>query len=270
MCRRWLCTALSRVRTRPAPRAFQLDTQNDPGWVNGPNDVRICGNDAGGNQSAVHPPDGGGRQFLRRFRRIQPSRARLRGRRRRSFAAQASADIRRSAGDPRSSLTTSAATRSPEQPFASTRRPSSPTPPRACDHCHHAGERPIRHEAGPRTIAHRRARLPLQHANARSATCRTRLDRRAHACRFREKIVTNGHPVHFNGSVPGPNAEGRAVALQARVGRKWRTFKQLRTDQDGQIPRPISVHPDRRPRPLRIPCAGQEPKRLSVRAWGFA
>ena len=34
---------------------------------------------------------------------------------------------------------------------------------------------------------------------------------------------------------PGPNAEGRAVALQARVGRKWRTFKQLRTDSDGQF-----------------------------------
>jgi hypothetical protein len=34
--------------------------------------------------------------------------------------------------------------------------------------------------------------------------------------------------------VPGPNADGRAVAMQARVGRKWRTFKQLRTDSDGR------------------------------------
>ncbi len=48
-----------------------------------------------------------------------------------------------------------------------------------------------------------------------------------------EKSVSNGNPVHFKGWLPGPNSEGRAVVLQARVGRKWRTFKQLRTDQDG-------------------------------------
>ncbi len=38
---------------------------------------------------------------------------------------------------------------------------------------------------------------------------------------------------HFKGELPGPNAAGRAVALQARAGRKWRTFKQLRTDESG-------------------------------------
>ena len=26
------------------------------------------------------------------------------------------------------------------------------------------------------------------------------------------------------------------MALQARVGRKWRTFKQLRTESDGEVP----------------------------------
>ena len=48
-----------------------------------------------------------------------------------------------------------------------------------------------------------------------------------------EKSVTNGQRVHFKGDLPGPNAAGRAVALQARAGKKWRTFKQLRTDENG-------------------------------------
>ncbi len=49
-----------------------------------------------------------------------------------------------------------------------------------------------------------------------------------------KKILENGEAARFSGRVPGPNAEGRAVAMQARVGRKWRTFKQLRTDADGR------------------------------------
>ena len=50
-----------------------------------------------------------------------------------------------------------------------------------------------------------------------------------------EKSLENGESALFVGRVPGPNAEGRAVAMQARVGRKWRTFKQLRTDSDGRF-----------------------------------
>ena len=50
-----------------------------------------------------------------------------------------------------------------------------------------------------------------------------------------KKSLTNGQAATFLGRLPGPNAEGRAVALQARVGRKWRTFKQLRTDSDGHF-----------------------------------
>jgi 5-hydroxyisourate hydrolase-like protein (transthyretin family) len=49
------------------------------------------------------------------------------------------------------------------------------------------------------------------------------------------KSLENGDAALFRGQVPGPNAEGRAVALQARVGHKWRTFKQLRTDADGRF-----------------------------------
>ena len=34
-------------------RAIQLDTEHGPGWVNGTNDVKICGYDVGGNSSHV-------------------------------------------------------------------------------------------------------------------------------------------------------------------------------------------------------------------------
>jgi 5-hydroxyisourate hydrolase-like protein (transthyretin family) len=50
-----------------------------------------------------------------------------------------------------------------------------------------------------------------------------------------KKSLTNGQTASFLGLLPGPNADGRAVALQARVGRKWRTFKQLRTDSEGRF-----------------------------------
>ena len=39
----------SPVLTRQVPRAIQLDTEHGPGWVNGANDVQICGYDVGGN-----------------------------------------------------------------------------------------------------------------------------------------------------------------------------------------------------------------------------
>ncbi len=51
----------------------------------------------------------------------------------------------------------------------------------------------------------------------------------------RKRHVHNGEATRFKGRLPGPNADGRAVALQARAGRKWRTFKQLRTDSEGHF-----------------------------------
>ena len=53
--------------------------------------------------------------------------------------------------------------------------------------------------------------------------------------RFRilEKSLSAGEAAHFRGTLPGPDAGSRVVALQARAGRKWRTFKQLRTDALG-------------------------------------
>jgi hypothetical protein len=50
-----------------------------------------------------------------------------------------------------------------------------------------------------------------------------------------KRSLVNGQAATFVGRLPGPKSEGRAVALQARVGRKWRTFKQLRTDSDGRF-----------------------------------
>ncbi|MGZ5388249.1 MAG: hypothetical protein ACXWGS_12650, partial [Solirubrobacterales bacterium] len=48
-----------------------------------------------------------------------------------------------------------------------------------------------------------------------------------------ERSLDAGHAAHFRGELPGPGANSRVVALQARAGRKWRTFKQLRTDALG-------------------------------------
>ncbi len=47
--------------------------------------------------------------------------------------------------------------------------------------------------------------------------------------------LRNGQNVRFRGALPGPNAEGRGISLQARAGRKWRTFKQLKADSKGRF-----------------------------------
>jgi hypothetical protein len=49
------------------------------------------------------------------------------------------------------------------------------------------------------------------------------------------KSLRNGSSVGFRGRLPGPNAGGRSVTLQARVGRKWRTFKQLQSNPRGRF-----------------------------------
>jgi hypothetical protein len=47
--------------------------------------------------------------------------------------------------------------------------------------------------------------------------------------------LRNGRSVGFRGRLPGPSADGRAVTMQAKVGRKWRTFKQLSTNERGRF-----------------------------------
>ena len=53
--------------------------------------------------------------------------------------------------------------------------------------------------------------------------------------RARPKKVTNRERVFFSGALPGPNATGRRVALQAQAGKKWRTFKTVKTDDKGRF-----------------------------------
>jgi hypothetical protein len=48
------------------------------------------------------------------------------------------------------------------------------------------------------------------------------------------RSLVNGQNVRFRGRLPGPNAGGRGISLQARVGRKWRTFKQVRANSKGK------------------------------------
>jgi hypothetical protein len=47
--------------------------------------------------------------------------------------------------------------------------------------------------------------------------------------------LRNGRAVGFRGRIPGPDADGRAITMQAKVGKKWRSFKQLSTDPNGQF-----------------------------------
>ncbi len=47
--------------------------------------------------------------------------------------------------------------------------------------------------------------------------------------------LRNGRAVGFRGRIPGPDDDGRAVTMQAKVGKKWRTFKQLSTDANGHF-----------------------------------
>jgi hypothetical protein len=53
--------------------------------------------------------------------------------------------------------------------------------------------------------------------------------------RLTKKKLSNGRSVGFRGWIPGPNNDGRSVTLQARVGKKWRSFKQLQTNSRGSF-----------------------------------
>src|SRR5262249_40616911 len=50
-----------------------------------------------------------------------------------------------------------------------------------------------------------------------------------------KRSLRNGEAEFFTGTLPGPRADSRSVALQAKVGKKWRTFKQLTTDPRGRF-----------------------------------
>ncbi len=52
--------------------------------------------------------------------------------------------------------------------------------------------------------------------------------------KIRKKHVRNGKSMRFKGSIPGPYSAGRIVTMQARVGKKWKTFLQATTDTAGR------------------------------------
>ena len=216
------------------PRTMLLDTEKDPGWVNGPNDVAICGSDAAGNQSApcVH-------QIVNVDNSCPAS------------GSQPASRLE-SGADVGGALRTQAAVRSTQatviRGFLAT---SNGIPVSGATVC--AYQTVALSDASRELIATATTQSNGRFAtkldpgasrtvdivyryNTRTLEHQIRLDSTVvPALSVGERSVANGHPVHFRGWVPGPNAEGRAVALQARVGRKWRTFKQLRTDENGRF-----------------------------------
>jgi hypothetical protein len=223
---------------KPCPSSssqqLSIDTQRDPGWTNGPNEVTICSADAGGNVSpscirrvvnvdnscpgsggtAAANLDGGadiGGQLRDRAAvtsNVQPV---IRG------------SLRDGAGHPVSGGTV-CVYETIDLPDASRELISSVT-------TQGNGRFATRLDAGPS----RQLDLVYRY-NDRVLDGQVELDSRViPTLEIARKSLTNGDSARFRGRVPGPNADGRAVAMQARVGRKWRTFKQLRTDSDGRF-----------------------------------
>jgi hypothetical protein len=223
---------------KPCPgsysQRFALDTQKDPGWTNGPNDVEICSQDVSGNVSSpcIHkvvqvdntcPGSGGtaaadleagadvGGQLKSRAAvtsKLQPV---IRG------------SLRDGASNPVAGATV-CVYETIDLPDASRELVSTAT-------TQNNGRFATRLDGGPS----RRLDL-IYRFNDRVLGGRVQLDSRViPTLSIPDKSLENGEAAVFKGQVPGPNAEGRAVAMQARVGRKWRTFKQLRTDSAGRF-----------------------------------
>jgi 5-hydroxyisourate hydrolase-like protein (transthyretin family) len=223
---------------RPCPDSssqhLAVDTQRDPGWTNGPNDVLICSSDAGGNTSAPCirrtvqvdnscPGSGGtaasdldaGADVAGQLKaqtlvtsKVQPV---VRG------------SLRDDGGNPVAGATV-CVYETIDLPDASRQLVSTAT-------TQANGRFAMRLDAGPSR------RLDLVYRfNDRVLAHKVQLDSRVvPTLTIPRKTLENGEAALFRGQVPGPNADGRAVAMQARVGRKWRTFKQLRTDSDGRF-----------------------------------
>ncbi len=215
------------------PRALQLDTEHDPGWVNGANDVQVCGYDVGGNQSPC----------LRRTVQADNSCAASGGITATSLDAGADVGgqlhrrvsltsnddpvvrgtLRDGAGNPVPGATV-CVYQTIELPDAGRELATTVT-------TQANGRFATRLGAGPsRTLD------LVYRFNTKKLSDRIELDSTVvPTLDLPKKRLTNGQAATFLGHLPGPNADGRAVALQARVGRKWRTFKQLRTDPDGRF-----------------------------------
>jgi 5-hydroxyisourate hydrolase-like protein (transthyretin family) len=215
------------------PRLFSLDTENDPGWVNGPNDLVICSADVAGNVSpclrkTVHVDNScpaSGAQQATRFESGADIGGRLR-----SQASVRSTDapvirgrLTTSSGNPVGGATV-CIYETVELEDASRQLLLTAT-------TQSNGRFATRLDPG----ASRRLDLVYRY-NTKTLGDSVKLDSTVvPTLKLGEKSVANGERVHFKGGLPGPNAAARAVALQARAGKKWRTFKQLKTDNDGRF-----------------------------------
>jgi 5-hydroxyisourate hydrolase-like protein (transthyretin family) len=226
-------------RVKPCPgstgqQVASLDTERGPGWVNGPNDVRICSYDAGGNESSpcFHQvvevdnscPASGSQQAAQLDAGAdQDGRLRSQLTVRSTDTPVVRGTLTASQGDPVPGATvclyqTVALADASRQLVATATTQAN-------------GRFASRLDPG----ASRKIDV-VYRFNTRTLQQRVGIDSAVvPTLSLGEKSVTNGSPVHFKGGIPGPNADGRAIALQARVGRKWRTFKQLRTDSDGRF-----------------------------------
>jgi hypothetical protein len=223
-------------RVKPCPdssgaRLFNLDTEKGGGWVNGPNDLVVCSTDVAGNVSPC----------VRKTVYVDNSCPA-------SGAQQAT--MFESGADVGGKLRSQASVRSTDAPVIRGRlSTSSGNPVGGATVC-------VYETVDLEDASRQLLTMSTTQANGRFAT---RLDPGASrkldlvyrynrntladsvkldstvvpTLKLGEKVVANGQRVHFKGVLPGPNAASRAVALQARAGRKWRTFKQLKTDDSG-------------------------------------
>jgi len=210
---------------------FALNTERDPGWTNGPNEVVVCSQDAAGNSA----------ECLRRVIEVDNSCPGSGGR---------AAEELRAGLDIGGQLRTVAQSRSSETPVVrGALKTGTGTPIQGATVCVYET---VALEDGSRqlvrtttTQTNGRFAVQLEPGPSRSIDVVYRFNDRLLADRLQlrssvvpafkilEKSVTAGQSAHFRGTLPGPSASSRVIALQARAGKKWRTFKQLRSDALG-------------------------------------
>lgn len=217
-----------------ASQQLAIDTQRDPGWTNGPNEVLICSTDAGGNVSMP---------CVRRTVQVDNSCP--------GSGGTAAADLEGGL-DVGGQLKARATVTSNVQPvIRGSLRDGAGSPVVGGTICVYEtidlpdASRQLLSTATTQGNGHFATRLDpgpsrrldfVYRYNDRTLGGRVQLDSRVvPTLQIPQKSLENGDAAVFRGGVPGPNADGRAVAMQARVGRKWRTFKQLRTDSDGRF-----------------------------------
>jgi hypothetical protein len=220
---------------RPCPLEANVDlvlhTERDPGWVNGPNEVRVCAQDVAGGESGC----------IRRIVEVDNTCP--------GSGGQAAEDLH-SGIDSDGALLTRVRGRSSDTPvIRGLLRTGAGTPVQGAAVCVYEtvaltdGSRQLASTAV--TQANGRFATNLDPGPSRVVDVVYRYDDRVLADRLEfhssvvpgfkilEKSVGGGETAHFRGYLPGPGAASRVIALQARAGRKWRTFKQLRTDALG-------------------------------------